>query len=691
MYKKDLKKYYLFLSVIIIFCCGTKLFAQPKKYYVNDGSTTGDIYCTAVGNNSGVNRGQSPGAPARTVQYIVNTYTLGAGDTVFIDTGVYNTTSMFGSTYDYSIAISSSDQGSSSAYLVFKGAGLDKTKFQSPTTSSANLISVTGADYVVFQDISVENRYGGYCVFFNGTNSTEFNIIKNCEIKYSGITSNSDAVYLNGDVQNCIFENNYIRHVGDGTKAAITIYGTSATPPKNNIFRNNEIYSGGRCIYVYANSTTSSYFPENNKFEKNKIKNENSGTVPIIHIQRSKNTEISKNKIIQGNSGDMIKTSDNVTGLKLVNNFFINNNDNPSGIPATINVSEAAPEIDIYFNSIYMKRGYGLYGSVNNAYSNIRLKNNIISIGDEFCQAGNCYCIYKQTGKFASSDYNLFYTNAANDIVYDSGAKAYFTTIESWQEYNHSNDNSDDANSIQEDPMFINASENDLRIYYSSPASGSGIQLTGISDDILNNLRPNSPSIGAFEANSLLPVVLVDFGASCFTSHAPMPLVSWTTYSEINNDHFILEKSCDLKNFTVVAKIPGKGFSNQLNTYNFIDDTESCEKNYYRLSQVDFDGTVNSFKIIYVDCGSKISDVEFYLLSNPVVENLEIYSNTNLSGEVLIQIFDYSAKQIKNFKASVSNQNTITLDINELSTGIYILKIMYQNKSHNLKFFINRS
>lgn len=152
MYKKMFKKYYLFLiSFIIVLCCGTKLFSQPKKYYVNDASTTGDVYCTTVGNNSGVDRGKSPGAPARTVQFIIDTYTLGSGDTVFIDTGIYNTTSLYGTTYEYSISISSSDQGSSSAYLVFKGAGKDNTKFQSPTTTSVNVISINGLIMLFFK------------------------------------------------------------------------------------------------------------------------------------------------------------------------------------------------------------------------------------------------------------------------------------------------------------------------------------------------------------------------------------------------------------------------------------------------------------------------------------------------------------------------------------------------------------
>lgn|GEM_PF-1802887 len=84
-------------------------------------------------------------------------------------------------------------------------------------------------------------------------------------------------------------------------------------------------------------------------------------------------------------------------------------------------------------------------------------------------------------------------------------------------------------------------------------------------------------------------------------------------------------------------------------------------------------------------------DVEFYLLANPVIEKLEINSNTNLNGEILFQVYDYNGKQIKNLTTTVFSQNTISLDVNELSAGIYILKILYQNKLYNLKFFINRT
>jgi hypothetical protein len=62
------------------FCNG-----RQNKFYVNDNSLTGDVFTTAVGNNS--NNGL-PSAPFATLDYAYNI--AQAGDTVFADAGVYN-------------------------------------------------------------------------------------------------------------------------------------------------------------------------------------------------------------------------------------------------------------------------------------------------------------------------------------------------------------------------------------------------------------------------------------------------------------------------------------------------------------------------------------------------------------------------------------------------------------------------
>lgn len=56
-------------------------------YYVNDGSTNGDVYCTAVGND--VNDGLSSATPKSSLQAIIDAYNLEAGDVVYVDTGDY--------------------------------------------------------------------------------------------------------------------------------------------------------------------------------------------------------------------------------------------------------------------------------------------------------------------------------------------------------------------------------------------------------------------------------------------------------------------------------------------------------------------------------------------------------------------------------------------------------------------------
>jgi len=56
-------------------------------YYVNDTETLHDQYCTAPGEPA--NDGRSPAAPKASIRDVLDTYDLGPGDTIWVDTGVY--------------------------------------------------------------------------------------------------------------------------------------------------------------------------------------------------------------------------------------------------------------------------------------------------------------------------------------------------------------------------------------------------------------------------------------------------------------------------------------------------------------------------------------------------------------------------------------------------------------------------
>ena len=70
--------------------CATNFTYKNGAYvfYVNDGSRTGDVYCTDVGNDN--NSGMSRGAPMRTLPALLAKYALGPGDRVYVDTGTYD-------------------------------------------------------------------------------------------------------------------------------------------------------------------------------------------------------------------------------------------------------------------------------------------------------------------------------------------------------------------------------------------------------------------------------------------------------------------------------------------------------------------------------------------------------------------------------------------------------------------------
>lgn len=78
--------------------------------------------------------------------------------------------------------------------------------------------------------------------------------------------------------------------------------------------------------------------------------------------------------------------------------------------------------------------------------------------------------------------------------------------------------------------------------------------------------------------------------------------LSWITESEFNNDYFTLERSTDGENWTAISKQYSVGNTTTKTQYYYEDFSFSAgEENYYRLSQTDKDGAVETLKITVID------------------------------------------------------------------------------------------
>lgn len=97
----------------------------------------------------------------------------------------------------------------------------------------------------------------------------------------------------------------------------------------------------------------------------------------------------------------------------------------------------------------------------------------------------------------------------------------------------------------------------------------------------------------------VVPVELISFSAEVQENVISL---KWETATEVNNSGFDVERSNDNISFVKLGFIEGKGTTTEKQEYVYRDsDVNGKGKYYYRLKQVDFDGTESYSEIIEVD------------------------------------------------------------------------------------------
>ena len=104
----------------------------------------------------------------------------------------------------------------------------------------------------------------------------------------------------------------------------------------------------------------------------------------------------------------------------------------------------------------------------------------------------------------------------------------------------------------------------------------------------------------------LLPVELLSFDAVAQRNEVQL---QWSTGSERNNDHFRVERSGDDVVFEPIGAVSGAGTTGWRTDYTFTDHTPLSGNNYYRLVQVDKDGTATPSHVVAVRMAAVLATV----------------------------------------------------------------------------------
>lgn len=163
--------------------------------------------------------------------------------------------------------------------------------------------------------------------------------------------------------------------------------------------------------------------------------------------------------------------------------------------------------------------------------------------------------------------------------------------------------------------------------------------------------------------------------------------LAWNTYSEINIDHFDVERSTDGSNFRQIGKITTS--SGQLNSnmnYNYLDITAERGTNYYRLAMVDNQGNYSYTKTIMVNVDIKGISV-MIVYPNPFSRRVQIRVNSDKAEKVAINIINSNGVLMSRQDAQTQvGDNNITINkVDALPGGVYYIEVVSSTRSLKTK------
>lgn len=202
--------------------------------------------------------------------------------------------------------------------------------------------------------------------------------------------------------------------------------------------------------------------------------------------------------------------------------------------------------------------------------------------------------------------------------------------------------------------------------------SGTGTTINTFPAVVRNGISTFSHfGFGGADENPL-PIQLVSFNVSC--ENNLKSVISWSTATETNNEKFIVEKSYNAAEWSVLEEVKGQGYSNKVVNYELTDRKLTSGITYYRLTQVDFDGKQTLYNTVSTTCEGTETMVVYPNPSSHLL-NVNINSN-NLSGDVAVSMISTDGKVIEHYQFKADNENKLIIfDVTPLQAGIYFIQL----------------
>ncbi|MBA4239970.1 MAG: hypothetical protein C0448_04555 [Sphingobacteriaceae bacterium] len=179
-----------------------------------------------------------------------------------------------------------------------------------------------------------------------------------------------------------------------------------------------------------------------------------------------------------------------------------------------------------------------------------------------------------------------------------------------------------------------------------------------------------------------LPIELLYFKGN-LTENKEVVL-DWATETERNNDYFVIEKSSDANQWELLSIIDGKGNSDVKVAYSTTDHNPYSDISYYRLKQVDFDGSYKYTKTISVDIRETKNHIT-NVRPNPTKDILSYDIISFGKGQIDVELISFTGEIISYENKSIEQgKNTSSMNLSNLNNGVYLLKVKFESSGETL-------
>jgi autotransporter-associated beta strand protein/parallel beta-helix repeat protein len=362
-------------------------------YYVNDSSLSGDVFTTAVGNNT--NSGKSPDQPMATLRALLALYHPAAGDTVFVDTGSYHPLR--------NIAINAADSG-----VLIQGPSSDGAVLNRMNTAAGSYVfELDGGQSVTLDHLTMS---GAVTAVYAGSGNNSSHLTLSNSILAGNSSTGVDLEQTNGFA---LIEGNTIY----GTASQTQQYGIFLNNVNDSQLSNNTVYNNANTgIYVYNGARDQIGLAAANS--GNDAYNNNYGIYVYDSSSAAADVDLVQNNIASNNYYRGIYGQSNV--LIVGNTAYGQQNNSAAGIEL-YNVT--AQKNTVYDNQIGIVTTYYTNGTILN---NTVYHNSVAGIEAYNASLVQGNTVYSNGAGIVGQRYYAFTGQIVNNLVYDNTGQGIF-------------------------------------------------------------------------------------------------------------------------------------------------------------------------------------------------------------------------------------------------------------------------